>query len=80
MLPSVLPDASLGRFLETIEILLLKFPEQVEYERKGTANLFIVSEPLAGWRHINVTERRTKIDWAHQVKDLADVHYPAPSG
>ena len=33
-----------------------------EYEREGTANLFIVSEPLRGWRHISVTERRTKIE------------------
>jgi hypothetical protein len=47
-----------------------------EYERNGTANLFIVCEPLAGWRHLSVTERRTKIDWAHCVKDLVDVHYP----
>ncbi len=47
-----------------------------EYEREGTANLFIVSEPLAGWRHISVTERRTKIDWAHCIKDLVDLHYP----
>jgi transposase len=47
-----------------------------EYEREGTANLFIVSEPLAGWRHISVTERRTKLDWARCVKELVDVHYP----
>jgi len=47
-----------------------------EYEREGKANLFIVSEPLAGWRHISVTERRTKLDWAHCVKELVDVHYP----
>jgi hypothetical protein len=47
-----------------------------EYERNGTANLFIVSEPLRGWRHISVTERRTKIDWAHCIKELVDVHYP----
>ena len=47
-----------------------------EYEREGTANLFIVSEPLAGWRHISVTERRTKLDWAHCIKELADLHYP----
>lgn len=47
-----------------------------EYEREGTANLFIVSEPLAGWRHLDVTERRTKIDWAHCIKELVDVHYP----
>jgi hypothetical protein len=47
-----------------------------EYEREGTANLFVVCEPLAGWRHISVTERRTKLDWAHCVKELVDVHYP----
>ena len=47
-----------------------------EYERNGTANLFIVSEPLIGWRHISVTERRTKLDWARCVKELVDVHYP----
>jgi hypothetical protein len=47
-----------------------------EYERKGTTNLFIVSEPLAGWRHISLTERRTKLDWAHCIKELVDLHYP----
>jgi hypothetical protein len=47
-----------------------------EYERNGAANLFIVCEPLAGWRHISVTERRTKIDWAHCIRNLVDVHYP----
>jgi hypothetical protein len=50
--------------------------QDYEYEREGTANLFIVCEPLRGWRHISVTERRTKIDWAHCVKELVDVHYP----
>lgn len=39
-----------------------------EYKREGTANLFIVSEPLTGWRHLRVTERRTKIDWAHCIQ------------
>lgn len=47
-----------------------------EYKREGTANLFIVSEPLAGWRHLKVTERRTKIDWAHFIQELVDIHYP----
>ena len=47
-----------------------------EYERRGTANLFLWCEPLRGRRHVTVTERRTKIDWAHVVKDLVDVHYP----
>ena len=47
-----------------------------EYERNGRANLFIVCEPLIGRRHLSVTERRTKIDWAHCVKELVEVHYP----
>jgi len=47
-----------------------------EYERNGTANLFIVSEPLVGRCHVEVTERRTKIDWAHCIKRLVDLHYP----
>lgn len=47
-----------------------------EYERNGTTNLFIVCEPLAGRRHISVTERRTKLDWAQCIKDLVDLHYP----
>ena len=47
-----------------------------EYVRNGTANLFLLCEPLRGWRQVRVTERRTKIDWAHCVKELVDVHYP----
>ena len=50
--------------------------QDYEYERNGTANLFIISEPLVGWRHISVTERRTKIDWAHCIKELVDIYYP----
>jgi hypothetical protein len=48
----------------------------VSGERHGTANLFLWCEPLRGLRHVTVTERRTKLDWAHLVKDLVDVHYP----
>ncbi len=47
-----------------------------EYERQGTSNLFMFVEPLRGWRHVRVTERRTKREWAHAIKDLVDVHYP----
>lgn len=46
-----------------------------EYVRNGTANLFMMVEPLGGWRQVNVTTRRTKVDFAMQVKALADVHY-----
>jgi hypothetical protein len=47
-----------------------------EYERLGTANLFLFCEPLRGWRQVRVTERRTKVDWALAVRELVDVHYP----
>lgn len=47
-----------------------------EYVRNGTANLFMFVEPLRGWRHVEVTARRTKLDFAAQMKDLVDVHYP----
>ena len=47
-----------------------------EYVRLGVANIFIFFEPLAGWRHLAVTERRTRQDWACAVRDLVDVHYP----
>ena len=48
-----------------------------EYQRNGTANLFVMCEPQAGWRHVVVTERRTKHDFAHQMKWLVDERYPA---
>lgn len=46
--------------------------EDYEYKRNGTANLFMLFEPLAGWRHVEVTDRRTKIDFAHIIKKLVD--------
>jgi transposase len=53
-------------------------PERVDYEyrRRGTANLFLLFEPLAGWRHVEVTERRTSAEFAQQMRALVDVHYP----
>ena len=51
--------------------------EDYEYERNGTANLFMMFEPLAGWRHVAVTERRTKIDFAQVIRELVDGHYRA---
>lgn len=47
-----------------------------EYERRGTANLFMFAEPLKGRRRIFVTERRTAVDWAHAVKKVLDEDYP----
>ncbi len=50
--------------------------EDYEYERNGTANLFMLFEPLRGWRHVKVTEQRTKIDFALVIRELLDEHFP----
>jgi len=47
-----------------------------EYKRNGVANLFMMCEPLVGKRHVKVTERRTKIDWAYCVREMVDQIYP----
>jgi DDE superfamily endonuclease len=53
-------------------------PERVdyEYERNGTANLFMTFEPLAGRRRVKVTDRRTKVDFAQVIRELVDEQYP----
>lgn len=53
-------------------------PQRVdyEYERNGTADIFMFVEPLGAWRHVNVRERRTALDWAQEVRELLEVHYP----
>ncbi len=48
-----------------------------EYERQGTANIFLFTEPLQGWRWTSVTQQRARRDWAQAVRTLLDVHYPA---
>jgi DDE superfamily endonuclease len=47
-----------------------------EYRREGTCNLFMCFEPLQGWRHIQVTPRRTARDFAHCMRDPVDIHFP----
>jgi hypothetical protein len=47
-----------------------------EYRREGTCNLFMFFEPLQGWRHVKVTDRRTTQDFAHCMRDLVDIHVP----
>ncbi len=47
-----------------------------EYRRNGTANLFMLFAPLEGWRHVKVTERRTAVDYARVLKEVADTHFP----
>nr|WP_217635445.1 transposase [Evansella caseinilytica] len=50
-----------------------------EYIRQGTCSIFLFTEPLAGWHHVAVRERRTRIDWAHEIKELLEVHYSETS-
>jgi hypothetical protein len=47
-----------------------------EYVRGGVVNLFLVCEPLRGWRAVQVSAQRTRLDWARCAKELVDVHYP----
>jgi hypothetical protein len=47
-----------------------------EYERNGTANLFMCFAPLENWRSLKITERRTMVDFAHCMRDLVDQHFP----
>lgn len=46
-----------------------------EYERAGTASIFMFCEPLSGWRQVTVRDRRTKIDWAQEVEELMRTRY-----
>jgi hypothetical protein len=50
--------------------------EDSESQRNGTVNLFMLFEPRAGWRHVEVTDRRTALDFAQVVKQVLTVHYP----
>jgi len=79
--PVVCMDESSRQLLGDVREPLPPMPCRVkkvdhEYVRHGTANLFMLFEPLAGWRHVKATERRTRIDWAHLIRELCDVHYP----
>jgi hypothetical protein len=47
-----------------------------EYKRMGTCSIFVFTEPLTGWTHTFARERRTSIDWAHEIKELLTVHFP----
>ena len=46
-----------------------------EYVRNGVANIFMEVEPLAGRRHVKITDRRTMVDWAHFIKEMLDTRY-----
>ena len=79
--PQVCMDESSKQQVKEVRTPIAAQPGQVErydteYERNGVSNLFLFFEPLSGRRHVTVTDQRTAVDWAHQVRDLVDVHYP----
>jgi hypothetical protein len=79
--PTVCFDETSKQLISETREALPARPGQVErydyeYERNGTRNLFMFFEPLAGRRHVTVTERRTKRDFAHCMKWLVDDAYP----
>ena len=47
-----------------------------EYQRNGVSNLFMIFAPLQGFRHVEVTDKRTSLDFAHICRDLVDQHFP----
>lgn len=47
-----------------------------EYKRNGTCSIFMFTEPLGDWRYAHARERRTRTDWAHEIKDLLTTRYP----
>jgi len=80
-IPIVCMDESPKQLIKETRIPIARKPgsdakEDFEYERCGVANIFMVNEPLAGRRHVKVTERKTKKDWALFIKEIADEHYP----
>jgi hypothetical protein len=79
--PQVCLDEASKQLLAEAREPLPAQPGQVErmdyeYVRQGTANLFIITEPLRGWRHVTVTDQRRRTDFAHVIQDLVDVQYP----
>lgn len=79
--PTVCFDETSKQLTTEVKIPVPSAPGQVarydyEYERNGVRNLFMFFEPLRGWRHVKVTERRTKVDWAYCMKQLVDEFYP----
>ena len=79
--PLVCFDESSKQLISEVKKPLPAEPGQAErydyeYQREGVCNLFMMFEPLVGWRHVEVTDQRTQIDYARQIKYLVDECYP----
>ncbi len=80
-LPVVCVDETSKQLVAETRVPIAAKPGQTarvdyEYERNGTANLFMMFAPLEGWRHVKVTDRHTGIDYAHVLQELSDTHFP----
>ena len=73
-------ESSKQQIQETIDSLPVRPGEPMkfdsEYKRNGVSNLFMIFEPLRGWRHVKVTDSRTAIDFAYCIEEIVDIHYP----
>lgn len=79
--PWVCMDEKLIQLIKETHIPIPAQPGQpqrydYEYERNGTAVNFLFTEPLSGWRKVNIRSTRTAVDWAFEIKELLDVDYP----
>jgi len=79
--PQVCMDESCKQLTGEVRVAIPVSPGQPlryddEYVRHGVAEIFMFVEPLTGWRRVSVTERRTRIDWALQIRELLQVDYP----
>lgn len=79
--PLVCMDEQPTQLIKETRIPLLAVPGRperydYEYERNGTANHFMFTAPLEDWRKVRVRERKTKCDWAEEIRDLVDVDFP----
>jgi len=71
------PVQLLGQVIEPIPMKPGKSQrEDYEYTREGTCSIFIFTEPLKSWRHVEATKQRTRIDWAYQIDQLLSEFYP----
>ena len=78
--PVVCLDEASKQLVAETRVPIAAKPGQVarqdyEYERNGTANIFMMFAPLEGWRHVEVTDRHTAVDYAQILKDLSDWHF-----
>ena len=81
MYPQICMDESCKQLVDEVKVPIPTAPGKPmrydhEYARKGVAEIFLFVEPLGGWRHVSVTARRTRKDWALQIRELLIVHYP----